>query len=332
MISNAKIREEREVKMMKTSLSVFQDHLIDYAGLFPPSNLTLDVALKNYANYINSQDSWMLGPFITPITKINELPMYANLFSKQSLLKLSITGRKSESKNQCIVQLKEDIEQIHNFSNQFHHWSNVETFEIPLPPVVPTQFLLEEISTEAEKLGMKVFCEVTLLNNDDWKEHVSNTLDAIATFNSVHTSRLGVKLRTGGIKAEMFPSTEEVAFVIAACRDRDLPMKFTAGLHHPIRMYREEVKTKMHGFLNIFLAGLLAYHLKLDEKTVEEIISEEKANHFIMADNRLAWKNLSITTQEIKDLRSLLCSFGSCSFDEPRDELMKLKNQQEAIL
>ena len=57
-----------------------------------------------------------------------------------------------------------------NFSNQYHHWSNVEAFEIPLPPVVPTQIFLEEISTEAEKLGMKVFCEVTLLSNDDWKE------------------------------------------------------------------------------------------------------------------------------------------------------------------
>ena len=132
--------------------------------------------------------------------------------------------------------------------------------EIPLPPVVPTQILLEEISTGAEKLGMKVFCEVSLLNNDEWKEHVSNTLDSIAEFNSVHTNQLGVKLRTGGIKAEMIPSTEKVAFAISACRDRQLPIKFTAGLHHPIRMYRKEVKTKMHGFLNVFLAGMLAYH------------------------------------------------------------------------
>ena len=34
--------------MMKTSLSVFQDHLIDYAGLFPPSNLSLEAAINNY--------------------------------------------------------------------------------------------------------------------------------------------------------------------------------------------------------------------------------------------------------------------------------------------
>ena len=291
---------------MKTSLSVFQDHLIDYAGLFPPANLSLDAAIENYAQYINCEDSWMLGPFILPVSKLDELHTYADLFLKKKPLKLSITGRKSESKNQCIVQLKEDFEKIRNFSSQYHQWSTVEAFEIPLPPVVPTQVLLEEISTGAEKLGMKVFCEVSLLSNDEWKEHVSSTLNAIEAFNSVHNSRLGVKLRTGGVKAEMFPSTEQVAFVIAACRNRDLPIKFTAGLHHPIRMYREEVKTKMHGFLNIFLAGMLAYHLKLDEKMIEEIISDEKANHFILADHRLGWKNLSITTQEIKELRKLI--------------------------
>ena len=63
-----KIKEERKVDMMKTSLSVFQDHLIDYAGLFPPANLSLDAAIENYAQYINSEDSWMLGPlfFLSP--------------------------------------------------------------------------------------------------------------------------------------------------------------------------------------------------------------------------------------------------------------------------
>ena len=53
--------------MMKTSLSVFQDRLIDYAGLFPPANLSLEAAINNYRNYINSDDSWMLGPFVLPV-------------------------------------------------------------------------------------------------------------------------------------------------------------------------------------------------------------------------------------------------------------------------
>ena len=99
--------------------------------------------------------------------------------------------------------------------------------EIPLPPNVPSLDLLAEIANGAKKFDVHAFCEVLLIG--DWKKHVSNTLDAIAAHNSSNQSWIGVKLRTGGIKAEMFPSPEQVAFVIAACRERNLPLKFTAG-------------------------------------------------------------------------------------------------------
>ena len=148
---------------------------------------------------------------------------------------------------------------------------------------------------------MKVFCEVPLLNNDDWKQHVYHTFNKIEAFNLLNENQLGIKLRTGGIKAEMFPSTEQVAFVIALSRDQQLPIKFTAGLHHPIRMYREEVHTKTHGFLNIFLAGMLAYHLKLDEKMIEEILSDEKANHFILGEHYLGWKDLALQLKKLRN-------------------------------
>jgi hypothetical protein len=314
------------------NLHAFLESLIDYAGLFPPTSLSLDTAIKNYAKYIFSEDSWMLGPFIIPVTKLTEIPTYADLFSQEKPFNLSVVGRKSESEHACIVQLREDLDKIRKYRNEYHYWSNVEAFELPLAPILPTQNLLEEVSTGVKKLGMKAFCEVSLLKEDDWQKHLCSTLDAIAAFNSLQKDRVGVKLRTGGIKAEMFPSPEKVAFIIASCRDRDLPIKFTAGLHHPIRLYREEVNTKMHGFLNLFLAGMLAYHLNLDVQRLEEIISDESANHFTLEDDRLAWQNLSITFQEIKELRkNSLCSFGSCSFDEPRNELLELKNQQEVL-
>ena len=100
---------------------------------------------------------------------------------------------------------------------------------------------------------------------------------------TIHSTEswIGVKLRTGGIKAEMFPSPEQVAFVIAACRGRNLPLKFTAGLHHPVRMYRDEVETKMYGFLNIFLAGMLALFQNLDCKEI-------RRNYWLMKTQRVS--------------------------------------------
>ncbi|USK70902.1 hypothetical protein [Peribacillus asahii] len=317
--------------MMNTSLSIFQNRLIDYAGLFPPANLSLDSAINNYAHYKNSDDSWMLGPFILPVSQLKQLDSYIHLFSEEIPLTLSITGRKSSSETECKMQFQEDIKHISAFIDQYGNRVKVEMVEIPLPPDVPSLDLLVEISSSASDLNMKVFCEVPLIR--DWKNHVSETLDAITAHNSLKESWIGVKLRTGGIKAEMFPSPEQVAFVMASCRDRNLAMKFTAGLHHPIRMYRDEVKTKMHGFFNIFMAGMLAATQNLHVKKIEEILLDENSSSFSFHEDRLAWQHLSVTSQEIDKLRKTsLLSFGSCSFDEPKDELMELKNQQEAIL
>ena len=97
---------------MKTSLSFFQDHLIDYAGLFPPSNLSLDDAINNYANYKNSEDTWMLGPFVLPVSQLKQLDLHIHLFSNERPLTLSVVGGKSSSETECKIQFQDDVNQI----------------------------------------------------------------------------------------------------------------------------------------------------------------------------------------------------------------------------
>src|SRR5262249_40980704 len=118
---------------------------------------------------------------------------------------------------------------------------------------------------------------------------------------------------------------EQVAFVITACRDALVPLKFTAGLHHPIRHYNDGVKTKMHGFLNVFGAGVLAHRHHLNENQVREIIEDEDPSHFVFTDESFRWKDYAATVGEIRLARQLgVTSFGSCSFDEPREDLRTL--------
>ncbi len=317
--------------MMKTSLTFFQDHLIDYAGLFPPANLSLEDAITNYANHKNSENAWMLGPFVLPVTQLKQLDIHMHLFSAEKPLTLSVVGRKSSSETECNIHFQDDINEISAAIKHYKHSAKVEMLEIPLPRNVPSLDLIAEIANGAKKFNVHAFCEVLLIG--EWKKHVSDTLDAIAAHNSSNESWIGVKLRTGGIKAEMFPSPEQVAFVIAACRDRNLPLKFTAGLHHPVRMYRDEVGTKMYGFLNIFVAGMLAHTQYLDVREIEAILADENSNSFSFSKDHLAWRDLRIASKEIQKLRKeALLSFGSCSFDEPRDELMELIDQQGVIL
>ena len=63
------------------------------------------------------------------------------------------------------------------------------------------------------------------------------------------------KFRTGGLAAELFPTPVELAAVICACRDRDLPFKLTAGLHHALRHTDPETGFTHHGFLNVLAAA-----------------------------------------------------------------------------
>lgn len=97
---------------MKTSLSFFQDHLIDYAGLFPPANLSLEDAITNYANYKNSENTWMLGPFVLPVSQLKSLYLHIYSFTNERPLTLSIVGGKGSSDAECKIQSQDDLNQI----------------------------------------------------------------------------------------------------------------------------------------------------------------------------------------------------------------------------
>ena len=102
-------------------------------------------------------------------------------------------------------------------------------------------------------------------------------------------------------------------------------MKFTAGLHHPLRRFDESVGTTMHGFVNVFGAGILAHAQRLSEDQIRAIVEDENPGSFDFTKDDFRWKDFRATTEEIADARrQAVISFGSCSFDEPREELRKL--------
>ncbi|HET7190233.1 MAG TPA: hypothetical protein VFI52_18910, partial [Gemmatimonadaceae bacterium] len=56
-----------------SSLRALVAGLVDYAGLFPPASLDMPAAAARYAEYRASADAWMLGRFIVPVARLNEL-------------------------------------------------------------------------------------------------------------------------------------------------------------------------------------------------------------------------------------------------------------------
>jgi len=136
------------------------------------------------------------------------------------------------------------------------------------------------------------------------------------------------KIRTGGVTEEAIPSVESVASFLVACAERRIAFKATAGLHHPIRAvhaltYESNApQAFMHGFLNVFLAAAFAWHGK---QNVEAILGETDPSAFRFGD-AARWRDWSLTAEEVAIARSeFVHSFGSCSFEEPVDELRALR-------
>jgi hypothetical protein len=138
-------------------------------------------------------------------------------------------------------------------------------------------------------------------------------------------NKLGFKLRTGGVKAEAFPSSAAIAAVLMAAGHQQVPIKFTAGLHHPVRLFHESVQTKMHGFLNVLGAAVLALEHQWNEAEIIRMLDDEDPGSFSFTDEVFAWRNHEISAVKIAARRELVTSLGSCSFDEPRDDLRALK-------
>ena len=72
------------------------------------------------------------------------------------------------------------------------------------------------------------------------------------------------------------------------------------------------MQTFLHGFLNVFVAGVLADARALDEKQVRAVIADEDAANFVFDESGLCWKDWQATTAQIASARAVLVtSFGS---------------------
>src|SRR5262245_13093038 len=69
---------------VKPSVRALLTGIIDYAGLFPPAELSMGEAVLNYATYHNSNLNWMLGRFVLPSWRLAEFVGHAkDFYSKQ---------------------------------------------------------------------------------------------------------------------------------------------------------------------------------------------------------------------------------------------------------
>lgn len=280
------------------------DRAIDYAGLFPPAGLDLPTALDNYLRYREAPESWALGRFVISAPGLAALGRH-------------LTDRRLDPDRPVALSvlvgpdLPGDRRHLEEFRESGHSRRGaVEAVELKGVAASEGPAALAGLPGRAA-----LYVEVPLEGD------VEADLAAIGAQGGF------AKIRTGGTVAPAFPAPTALARFLVTAAVRRLAFKATAGLHHPIRgSYRLTYdpgadSATMYGYLNLAIAAALAWRCD-DPRLVEEALREEDREMVRIEGEALVWRRHRFETSELARLRrEFFHGFGSCSFQEPLDEL-----------
>lgn len=290
--------------------------LIDYAGLFPPESLDMESAVAGYRRARRHEYAWMVDRFICPVSRLEELAtvLVPSMTKDESPWRLTVIADASPEDWDSGVEA--DAVHIEVFSAEMSGGADIEMVE---KAVHPGGVRVEQVVDALRRLDRAVFFEVPWSDPDS-----TGMLETLARARSDSGRALGAKIRSGGTTADAFPPPEAVAAFIGACRVLDLPLKATAGLHHPFRHFDPETGLTHHGFINLLMASALAYE-GAPVSLLAQVLADDEPSSFTLDRAGLAWKGTSVGATSIEAMRrDLFVGYGSCSFDEPVDDLTVL--------
>ena len=298
--------------------------LIDYAGLFPPASLDLDAAVAEYRAGRGGANAWMLGTFVVPASRLEDLAasLVATMPGGEEPWDVSVILDGNTASAAAAAAA---------FEGHMSPAARIVGAEALLPDAVVDGRTSADAAEAARSTAAAAgsvsatvvpYLEIPMMGVDP--AALGPAIGAIDTLRSALHRPLAAKLRCGGPTPESFPTCEMVATFLVACRDRMLPFKATAGLHHPIRQHDEELDVMHHGFLNLLMAAALAA-AGADVRTVTAAVAEQDPTALKVGTAGLGWKDHRVDAGGIKTTRAqLFASYGSCSFDEPVEYLEAL--------
>lgn len=325
-------------KLFRTFLA----DIFDYAGLFPPASLSLEKALNEYVKYRHSRYDWMLARFVISHDRLEELyDVSARQANLPDPFRLSITSSSTQSFDEFLNTLATAKANIYEIHKSLSVKLKTDVLEIKLPDEVLRTHnqddILDLLNEAADLLGGNhllpemVFFEVPGFEFDAKK--TGNILEVLQEHQNYVRNRdyeyytcSGFKIRCGGVQAFQFPPTAYLSEAINMAASRKIPMKFTAGLHHPVRAYHTSVETKMHGFLNVLGAAIISAVHHPESSVLKTILEDEEAANFKFTSDYFAWGDYKVPQNKVEELRKKeITTIGSCSIEEPVEDLTELK-------
>lgn len=270
--------------------------MFDDAALFPPGNAPMVRAVPGHLAYRQGADADLVGPFLCPASRLAELRAAVGdgEIDVRVVVDTGIGGLED-----AVAAIGRDdrpaVLQAHGLEIALRADVDLATAARRVVAAVLAQDL---------DPGLPVFVEVPLVPSTE------AALDVLAEYDVL------AKLRTGGADAAAHPGETEVARFIVACLDREIAFKCTAGLHHGVRRTDPATGFEQHGFLNILLAVSVALAGGDAEVVAAELADRDPA--------AVVDRVVRLSDERGRTLRQWFRSFGTCSVDEPVDDLVAL--------
>jgi hypothetical protein len=284
---------------MSTIPALFR-HLVDDAAMFPPGELPLVEAVAAHRGHRTAPYADLVGPFVCPDEDLIAVAKEAS-GTGDTPLEVSVVITGGAGGIEPAVRYGDRSPDIIVTAVEVRLRAEDDLTRNALRVVRACDDCMDEENA---------FIEVGL--DGAWER----ALDVVAD------AGYAAKLRTGGLDSSLFPDADQVAAFITACLDREVAFKCTAGLHHAVRHTAADTGFEHHGFLNV----LLATRASLDGATQAEMAA--------VLENRqggtLARQARELAPEQAAGTRRWFTSFGSCSIDEPRQDLIALGLLEDA--
>lgn len=316
-----------------TGLDRLVEGIFDYAGLFPPAALEFDAALKVSAE----APGRLARPRLVGADFVLDFPRLASLsserllergFPKAKTVRIAVLGTAIDDPDP--VEAARQIEAIARFNEEGAFdpvRRRVVSYEIKLKldgfAVRDNAWIaVDRARRELGALPVRLFVEPEW-DDAAWKDRLDWFCGGLDSLNA--DPALGavcLKLRGSGPTAI---SPERLSELIGFVNARSLPLKATAGLHHPL--VEQERFANTMGFLG------LAAALRLQRSLGEEVFSRDRVLACLRETNPaafsfedgLAWTDFKMTAAQLEDaVLSHPFGIGSCSLEEPDADLTRL--------
>ncbi|MGI5216683.1 hypothetical protein [Nocardia sp. CA-290969] len=210
---------------MNASIPPLLQALCDDAAMFPPGNAPQAEALTAHAAHRRSAHADLVGPFVFPSNRLDEL-------DDVGPLSLALT-------------VPEGAVAVGRALSTAAEHDDVTVVAVEIGP------------TAGDEHGAQLV-RARIPGAVAGYAEVPRSADTSHYLRAVADAGLYAKFRTGGVRAELYPDAHELAAFIIAAIEASVAFKATAGLHHAIRNTDPHTGFEQHGFLNLLLATSLA--------------------------------------------------------------------------